>query len=148
MNNTTFKYSLNALIKKREWELSAIQEEVSQAASLIDEILQSISGIGKNIEELEINMRDASRNGTGIDPHHAMTTREYLIQKRKEREDMKDRLADANKKYEELFKKLNEANKAVLTLQKHKKGQRKIFNQDLQSAIFKEADSIWLSRRK
>jgi len=141
-------YVLEALLKKRRWDLDAASVEIATARHAVELRAQEASRIGKSIEELEREIREVCADGERIEParHEALST--YLEDRRQALIMQIAELKKAEEEYEQTRHRLFRIKQGVMVLEKHKEGKDREHAQQALRNEQHQADDLWLQRRQ
>lgn len=141
-------YVLEALLKKRRWDLDAASVEIAAARQTVDLRAQEANRIGRAIEELERELREICTNGAKIEPARHEVLSVYLGDRRQALMTQIAELKMAEEELEQTRSRLFRIKQGVMVLEKHKEGKDKEHAQQVSRSEQVRADDLWLQRRQ
>lgn len=145
--NKAFRYSLEALIKKRSWDLDVQRTEESRARQIVEEIEQQINMLENCITGLEQDIRDSRKENTILQPDKYHATLIYINDQRKIALNKKEELRKAVDVHEQILAQVEALHKSIKGLEKHKEKKRALHDKEVQNWVLSQSDELWLMRQ-
>lgn len=140
-------YTLEALLKKRRWDLDAASAEITAARLAVEQRAQESNRIGQSIEELEQELRELFSGGAVIDPARQEVLSAYLDDRRQALKRKIAELKKAEQEFEQSRHRLYRIKQGVMVLEKHKEGKDREHAQQVSRKEQLLVDDLWLQRR-
>lgn len=143
-----FRYRMEPLLKARQWDLDIAKADEIRARAVVKERAEASERIGRAIVEIEIAIRQASTAGANIDADHHQRLTILLKMRRAEHRERLAELQQAEKMHDQSRRHVQRVKQGVLTLEKHKEGQKSERDQDVFRHEQKQMDDLWLLRKR
>ena len=145
---TKASYSLDALLKKRRWDLDTASAETNEARLLAEKCAEACRLIGESITAIENEIRNVIANGMSIDTTRHRVLGVYLTDRREALKSKQWELKILEDEFEKRRHRLFKVKQGVMVIEKHKEGvQKEQALHELRSEQ-NQSDDLWLQRRK
>ena len=143
-NGKAFRYSLEALIKKRNWDLDVQRMEEARARQILEQRNDEQQQLEDYIAELERGIREAGARDVQLNPdrYNAMTA--FLNDQRARLEEKKKQAAQARRIHDQIIDQIQSVRKSIKSLEKHKERKKKDFEMVANRSELIENDDMWL----
>lgn len=143
-----FRYRMEPLLKARQWDLDVAKADEARARTVVRERAEASERVQRAIVEVEATIRQAYTAGASIDADRHQRLTILLKTRRSELQERLLELQQAEKLHEQTQRQVQRVKQGVLTLEKHKEGQKSERDQDLFRHEQKQMDDLWLLRRR
>jgi flagellar export protein FliJ len=141
-------YSLDALLKKRRWDLDSASAETIEARLLVEKCAEECRHLGESIAALEDEIRSVIANGKPIDTTRHSLLGVYLADRRVTFKAKQAELRNCEEEFEKRRHRLFKVKQGVMVIEKHKEGVQKEQAQHELRNEQNQSDDLWLQRRK
>ena len=141
-------YSLDALLKKRRWDLDSASAETIEARMLVERCADESRLLGESIAALEGELRSIFASGKSIDTTKHEVLGAYLSDRRKALQTKLIELRSAETEFEKRRRRLFTVKQGVMVIEKHKEGKEKEYAQHELRKEQNQSDDLWLQRRQ
>lgn len=140
-------YSLDALLKKRRWDLDSASAETNAARMRVEQCVQASRVLGESIAALEEEMRNVFITGKPIDTTRHDVLGAWLADRRRALQVKLAELRSAEAEFEKKRHHLFKVKQGVMVIEKHKEGREKEQSVHDRRQEQNQSDDLWLQRR-
>mgnify|MGYP001586355018 CR=1 FL=1 len=142
-----FHYSLDSLLRKRNFDISVLTVEEQNAKQVFSEKTKELDALVSRMEELEDEIRRAQSGEALIIPERMNGMRLFLVHHREIVKQKSAELQQAETVYRQIAEQLKKLRQSVKGLEKNKVSKKQQYNVMHERAGFIEMDNLWLARR-
>lgn len=137
-----FRYPLEPVRLKRQWELDALLLDLSQLNGMLDTLKSDLDKMDEEERRVADEWKRQSASDA-IDVSHFMRMTHYMQELSVQREARKKELADMERQRDLLIDRVVAAQRGVDALESHRDDMKAEFIKMRQSSDFKAADDHW-----
>jgi len=145
MEGSTFRYGLQALLRKRCSELDLAREELAVANERFEAQERALETHAAQVAQLESYQRDLSRGGANIDVEGRMRLHHCLRSALAQREQQAVRLEQARQQRESVMAQVRAARQALKAIERHREQSMGQFNVEQVRKALLATDELYLS---
>lgn len=143
-----FHYSLESLLRKRNFDVSVLKVEEQRARQVFTEKTGELDSLVKTMIELEMEMRLAQSEETLIIPERLNGIRLFLEHQREVVMQKTQELRQAESVYRQIAEQLTKLMQSIKSLEKNRNHKKRQHDDMHERAGFVEMDNLWLARRQ
>lgn len=142
-----FRYSLEALLRKRNWDLDALRQEERETYALVESQFAICEELQAQKRDVEAEIRASSARHSDIQPEMYTALRTFLTEKREALSVANTRLDEVKETHAEIMERVLAAKQSVRTLERHRDTKEAEYRIEQERAVIKQSDELWLLRR-
>jgi len=146
MAQKPFRYSLEALLRKRQFDWKAVKLEETTAERAVSHGAVRVEEARGTIEQAEELLREARRDGTPIDATRQELLLNYLGQQRLELQERQQRLQRSRDVHTQIQSNLDGIGRGIKSLEKHRAGRQAEHALTQYGIEQRGVDELWLLR--
>jgi flagellar biosynthesis chaperone FliJ len=142
---STFRYSLEALLKHRRWEQDSSALKERTARDVLSTRTQDARIAAAAVSGVESALRDSLKAGTLIDPRRHESLALYLTHARQALWAKARQVSNAEEAHEQTQRGLLQSVRAVRALERHKDDKQREFKRERGQIEQRKLDDLWLA---
>jgi hypothetical protein len=144
-NPTTFRYGLQALLRKRCAELDLVRAELAVANGRFESQARALEAQAAQVAQLQTCQRDLSRGGASIDVEERMRLHHCLRSAVLQKEQQAVQLEQARQHRENVMAQVGAARQALKAIERHREQSQGQFNVEQLRKALLATDELHLS---
>lgn len=139
-----FRYALEPIIKKNNWDIDVLRLEAAQAEAIVAQRRAERDALHKTIEELESELRRIQTDSPAIvrDKYERLIV--FLVHARKLLEEKQQQVQQAEGMHAKIVAQMRSLKFSTKGLENHKQKKRRNHQTQQERAEMLEADETWL----
>jgi hypothetical protein len=142
-----FRYTLDALLRKRRSDWKTLKQEEVQAGRVVDSRQVEAQRARGTVAQAERLLRAGRRDGATIDPARQLRLSGYLAQQRAALADRERALAQAREVRERIRANLEGVARGIMSLEKQRAAREADYRREQGYVEQRRADELWLLGR-
>lgn len=147
-DRATFRYSLQALLRKRQAELDNLKAELATAKTRVAEQTREWEARAAELSELEDYQRALSADGAAIDVDARMRLHHRVSHALSQKQRQTALLAKAKEHEDQVLDQLRAAREALETVERHRERSADQFHADGLRKTQLDSDDLYLMRKR
>jgi len=143
-----FRYSLEALIRKREWEAEQLRIEQSQIRQVIERHMKEIGTLRSHIAHTEDEIRLMQADSLAIHPEQVSSAAMFLRAQHRTLNAMDEELKRIELLADQVSVRLRDTLQSLKSVNKHKQRQLSQYQVERNRDELGEQDELWLLKQK
>jgi len=143
-----FRYSLEMLLKQRQWEKDAAAAQEHAARGVFNAHLGEAQNAAGAVARGEDALREALQAGASIDPRYHQSVSLYLAQAREALRAKAHQAARSEALHEQARRELLRSLRAVRALERHKENRQHEHHREREQIAQDKQDELWLTGRR
>ena len=139
-----YRYPLQVLLRKHEWDVEAIGAELATAKRALLEHEESLRRLRRTLDEINQSLSNMRSPGASIDLARERMLLDYRAVQDEAFAAETLQLANARQSCEQIAEQLTRARRSVKGLERHSEALEQVHVREAASAAAKESDDAWL----
>lgn len=141
-----FAYTLDSLLKKRNFDHDLLKLEQRQAKQALDEKVAKLEAEVNIVTEIEEQVRMAQGEEVNIDPDRIRSMTLFLHYQRVAVRETMEQLKQLDSIHQQIVEQIRKTKQSIKSLEKNKTNKKKQFDMTQQRANLVEMDDLWLTK--
>lgn len=141
-----FRYSLDALLKKRRWELDSLRAEEQAARGVREQHQAECAVLTDTISAVEAELRSEQAPDRPIRPELYQVLGGFLRHKRESLTEAQERLASAEREHEDAVNRVVAMKQSLRALERHREAKENEFRTEQDREAIRASDELWILR--
>jgi predicted nucleic acid-binding Zn-ribbon protein len=142
----SFTYSLDSLLKKRNFDHDLLLLELRQAKQALDEKAVELEAAMNAVTDIEEQVRRAQSEEAIIDPERIRSMTLFLRCQCAAVKETTEQLRQLESIHQQIREQIRKTRQSIKSLEKNKTNKKKQFIMTQQRANFVEMDDLWLTK--
>lgn len=143
-SRSPFRYTLEPVLKKNNWDIDVLRLEAARAEGVVAQRRAEKDALQKTIEELEDELREVQTQNLAIERDNYERITAFLQHARKLLEEKQQHVEQAEKVHLQIVTQMRNLKLSTKGLENHKQRKRKAHQNEQERAQMLEADETWL----
>ena len=142
-----FQYSLESLLRKRNWELDVQRTEESRIREVLQKQQQEKQELETYIASLEQEIRESRARDSVLEPTRYQAMIAYINGQRDLLEQKVEQVRKTGDLHDRIIEQIKTQRKSIKSLEKHKDRKKKLHEMEANKWQLAQSDELWLMHR-